>query len=45
MTEFCIDGQGIEAHVCVISVLFIICIIILKMWVSLDHIMSLTAAT
>lgn len=44
MTEFYIDGQRIAAHVCVISVLFFICMVILKMWVSLDHIMSLMAA-
>lgn len=44
MTEFYIDGQRIVAHACVISVLVFTCVIILKMWVPLDHIMSLIAA-
>lgn len=44
MTEFYTDGRRIVAHACVASVLFFICMIILKIWVSLDRIMPLMAA-
>lgn len=40
MTEFYPDGQRLVAHVCGASVLFFIRMIILKMRVSLDRIMS-----